>query len=227
MPAIRWIDFQLRGGGGLAILDRGLSGRELNGNTPVIYLMNAEDTYWAYPSPWTSGKGKHVLEYALLPHDNEWPDSRIPHAAWEYNEEHAQISGRSGTSAGSYLETSQNVIVEAMRREGNYLEIRLVECFGTSGEAEISLRLPHIELSLTDFMGRVLSTYPLSDRYRFPIRPQQIVTLHFRTKDKVVRPEAVKHWDQFVSRQKLAALHAYDPNLNGHPPFGDHPYTFP
>jgi hypothetical protein len=33
-------------------------------------------------------------------------------------------------------------------------------------------------------------------------------------------PEPIKQWDSFVPKEKLAALHAYDPKLIGHPPFG-------
>jgi hypothetical protein len=36
------------GQGGVALLDRGLTGREINGNTPIIYLLNATDTYNGY-----------------------------------------------------------------------------------------------------------------------------------------------------------------------------------
>ena len=43
VPAVRWMDFELAGGEGFAILDRGLTGREIDGSTPIIYLFNSED----------------------------------------------------------------------------------------------------------------------------------------------------------------------------------------
>ena len=64
VPAVGWIHYTLAGGGGVAILDRGLSGRELNDRTPIIYLLNATDKYYGWPNPWLSGKGKNVLAYA-------------------------------------------------------------------------------------------------------------------------------------------------------------------
>jgi alpha-mannosidase len=39
--AIRWSHYTFEKGGGVALLDRGSPGRELNGNTPVVFLLNA------------------------------------------------------------------------------------------------------------------------------------------------------------------------------------------
>jgi hypothetical protein len=120
----------------------------------------------------------------------------------------------------SFLATSNNVIVEAMRREGNHIEMRLVECFGTESQAEVKLLLPHDKVTFTDLTGRSLSTTQKAPHYSFRVRPQQIVTLHFETSSKVAEPEHVTKWDQFTPESKLPALNTYDPNLIGHPPFG-------
>ncbi len=221
VPAVRWIDFSLAGGGGFAILDRGLSGRELNERTPILYLLNAEDKYSGYACPWLSGKGRHVLPYSIVGYESPWDEARIPHMAWEYNREPVLIASRAAVSPQSFLETSDNVIVEALRREGNHIELRMVECLGSSGKAEIKMGLPHRSAILTDLIGRKISALPKSSHYSFPIRPQQIVTMHFETESTLPDPEPIQSWDAFVPRQKLAALHAYDPNLIGHPPYGD------
>jgi len=44
-PAIRWSDYSLLSGGGIALLDRGLTGREINERTPVIYLLSTVEKY--------------------------------------------------------------------------------------------------------------------------------------------------------------------------------------
>jgi len=51
--------------------------------------------------------------------------------AWEYNREPVVIPGRATMQARSFVETSDNVIVEALRREGDHVELRLVESLGT------------------------------------------------------------------------------------------------
>ncbi|WP_263357960.1 glycoside hydrolase family 38 N-terminal domain-containing protein [Acidicapsa ligni] len=220
VPAVRWIDYSLIGGGGIALLDRGLSGRELNNRSAAVYLINAEDKYWGYENSWLSGKGRHAMPFALLPHSEEWDQASIARAAWEYNREPVLVADRTAMPSKSFLTTSENVIVEAMRREGNHIEIRLVECIGKSGQAELALLLPHSKLTFTDLTGKPISTHAKGAHYNFPVRPQQIVTLHFETASAVAEPEQVTKWDQFVPEHKLPALHAYDPSLIGHPPFG-------
>jgi alpha-mannosidase len=220
VPAVRWIDFSLSNGGGFAILDRGLSGRELNDRTPIIFLLNAEDKYAGYENAWLSGKGRHVLEYSIVPRDGDWKDACIPQMAWEYNRAPVVIGSPTSSASQSFLETSENVIVEGFRRESDHIEIRLVECLGLPGTAKVKLDLPHRNAMLTDLTGRKLSTLAESSPYSFPVRPQQIVTLHFATASALPEAEPVKSWDAFVPKQKLPALHAYDPNLIGHPPFG-------
>ncbi|HVU45827.1 MAG TPA: glycoside hydrolase family 38 C-terminal domain-containing protein [Terracidiphilus sp.] len=221
VPAVRWIDYSFAGGGGVALFDRGLSGRELNGHTAAIYLLNAENKYQGYENSWLSGKGRHLASYALLPHAEEWHVARVPHAAWEYNSIPVVTSGRAKTEAVSFLRTSSNVIVEAMRREGNHVELRMVECFGATGQAEVELQLPHGKVALTDFMGSPISTMAKNTSYKFPVHPQQIVTMHFETSAALPDPKPVMQWDAFVPADKLPALHAYNPNLIGHPPFGE------
>jgi alpha-mannosidase len=220
VPAVRWIDYALANGGGVAILDRGLSGREIEHRTPIIYLLNAEDKYQGYPNPWLSGKGRRLLSYAIVAHEAPWRNARVPQMAWEYNSQPIPIPGKAAAPRLGFLETSDNVIVEAMRREGSYIELRLAECFGEAGAATIKFHLPHASVSVTDFTGRTQSSLGKSSEYRIPLRPQQIVTLHFETASKLPDPEVVKEWDQFVPKDKLPALHAYDPKLIGHPPFG-------
>jgi alpha-mannosidase len=221
VPAVRWSDFSLANGGGFAIFDRGLSGRELNQRTPVIYLLNAEDKYAGYENGWLSGKGKHVLPYSIVAHQSAWKEARVPHMAWEYNREPVVMADRTQSPFQTFLETSENVIVEALRREGDHIEVRLVECLGLSGTAMVKLNLPHRTAMGTDLTGRKLSDLQGPSPYSFPVRPQQIVTLHFATSSALPEAAPIKSWDAFVPEQKLAALHAYDPSLIGHPPFGE------
>jgi alpha-mannosidase len=226
VPAVRWMDFQLAGGGGIALLDRGLSGREIVGNTPIIYLFNAEDQYHKFDNAWTTGKGKHVLCYSLLPHEESWAQAAIPQRAWEYNQPPVIIPGVSPEMSRSFLETSGNMIVEAMRREDDHIELRFVECLGLPGTASVKVSLPHGKVHLTDLTGRKKATLPHADGYSIPIQPQEIVTLHFETAQVLPVPDPIKSWDEFVPKEKLAALHAYDPNVKGHPPFGGGSLTF-
>lgn len=133
----------------------------------------------------------------------------------EYNREPIVISSRAVVPVQSFLETSDNVIVEALRREGCHIEVRLVECLGSAGMAKITMNLPHKSAVLTDLIGRKLSSLPTPSPYTFPVRAQQIVTLHFETTSTLADAEPVKSWNPFVPENKLPALHAYDASLIG------------
>ena len=225
VPAVRWSHYSLAGDGGVAILDRGLTGRELNERTPVIYLLNATAKYYGYPNAWLSGQGKHHAEYALIVHDGKWDDARIPQLAREYNCPPILVAASKTGVPESFVKTSGNVIVEVVRREGADIEMRLIECLGRLGAAKVTLNLPHRGASLTDLRGR--NPRPLQGSgpsYEFSIRPQQIVTVHFHVESSVDEIQPVTSWDKFVPPPKRAALHAYG-NFKGHPPRGDEPQT--
>ncbi|MBS1857671.1 MAG: hypothetical protein JST11_20045 [Acidobacteria bacterium] len=220
VPAVRWSHYTLGQGGGAALLDRGVTGRELNGSTPVIYLYNATDKYYGYPNPWLSGQGRHVLEYALVFHEGGWREANIPRMAWEYNCRPMVFGERRPRAAESFLSTSANVVVEAMRRLGGEIEVRLAECLGYEGTAEVTLALPHKSAAITDFNGASPAPLPGGPRYRFPVRPQQIVTLRFATASPVAEPEIVTKWDAMVPPGKRAMLYEYS-SAKGHPPRGN------
>ena len=220
VPAIRWSHYAFAGGGGVALLDRGLSGRELTGRTPVIFLLNTTEKYNGYPTPWLSGAGRHVLRYALVAHTGDWKDARIPQLAWEFNCPPMVVPDCAATKAQSFVQTSGNVIIEALRREGADIELRLVECVGLAGHAEVTLKLPHENAALTDLIGEHAQKLDGGPTYRFPVRPQQIVTLRFRTPSTVPEIQPLTQWDELVPPHKRAALNQYLPDVKGHPPHG-------
>jgi len=218
VPAIRWSHYQSERGG-VAILDRGLPGRELTGQTPVLFLLNAQDIYMGYPCAWLSGRGRHSFSYALVAHDGDWRDARIPRMAWEFNCPPVVAAGVAKAAPKSFLQTSGNVIAEALRREKNEIELRLAECLGVAGTAEVTLNLPHESAELTDLVGSRREPLTGGPTYRFPVRPQQIVTLRFRTDSTVPEIQPLVSWEPLVPPAKRAALNARL-DKKGHPPAG-------
>ncbi|HQE75641.1 MAG TPA: glycoside hydrolase family 38 C-terminal domain-containing protein [Candidatus Hydrogenedentes bacterium] len=219
-PAVRWSHYAFEDGWGAAILDRGLPGREIDGNTPLIFLLNAVDNYMGYPCAWLSGKGAHRLQYAVIAHEGDWRDARIPRAAWEYNSTPAVASGTAKGAEESFLRTSDNVIVEAARREEGVIEVRMAECLGIAGEASLTVDLPHESAALTDLVGKRAKPLSGGPEYRFDIRPQQIVTVRLQTGSSVDPVTPLTDWAPLVPEHKRPALRAYDPAVKGHPPHG-------
>ena len=218
VAAIRWSHYQFERGG-VAILDRGLPGRELTGRTPVLFLLNAQEIYMGYPCAWLSGRGRHNFSFALVAHDADWRAARIPQVAWEFNSPPIVTASVAKAEPKSFLQTSDNVIVEAMRREGNEIELRLAECLGVAGTAEVVLNLPHREAALTDLVGGRRQSLSGGPAYAFPVRPQQIVTLRFRTRTTVPDIQPLVSWEPLVPQAKRAALNT-KLDKKGHPPAG-------
>lgn len=220
-PVVRWSDYSFENGSGLALLDRGLSGREINDKTSIIYLYNATEKYYGYVNPWLSGKGKHKLEYAIVPHAEEWNSARIPQMAWEYNCPVTVASDCSVKSSESFVQTSDNVILEVIRREGDEIELRLVECLGKAGNASVTINLPHSSAALTDFIGEHPQAIEGKGSYTFLVRPQQIVTIRLKTQSKVEYIKPLMAWDELVPPNKREALNSYQGDKKGHPPRGN------
>jgi alpha-mannosidase len=218
-PTVRWSHYQMDGCG-FALLDQGLTGREINGNTPVIFLLNAVEKYKGYPNTWLSGAGQHILRYALVAHNGDFSGARIPQSAWEFAQPPLVANGSSPSKPVSFVQTSDNVIVEALRREGDEIELRLVECFGRAGNATVTLNIPHLDASLTDMVGGNRKSLSGGPNYKFSVRPQQIVTMRFKTKSAAAEIKVLTEWDELVPENKREALRRYQPDVKGHPPSG-------
>ena len=218
-PVIRWSDYNLNGGGGVALLDRGLPARELVDNTIILLLHNVCDTYYNRKVTWMNHIGKQTYEYALVIREQQWDQSNIPQIAWEYNCPVITMPGHTVAKPESFIETSNNVIIQALRRDGKNIEIRLNECLGQTGKVNIKINLPHSSAILTDLIGREQKKLTGTPEYTFDVRPQQIITLHLRTLDAVPVPKALTSFDSLVPPHKRRYMSgSRDPNLIGHPP---------
>jgi len=220
VPVIRWSHYSLAGGGGFALFDRGLTGRELDGNTPTVFLLNAVDKYFGYPNAWLSGKGAHRLQYAIMAHAGSFRAARVAQLAWEYNAPAVLAADVSPVESKSFIQRSSNVIIQAVRREGKYVEVRLMECLGQAGHATLRLAIPHRSAAITDLVGGHPRTLSGGPAYEFPVRPQQIVTLRFETDHRVQRVMPLTTWQALVPPAKRPALNRMIPTAIGHPPRG-------
>jgi alpha-L-fucosidase len=89
-----------------------------------------------------------------------------------------------------------------------------------AGTAEVTLNLPHLGAELTDLVGGRREPLMGGPTYRFPVRPQQIVTLRFRTDSAVPDVQPLTDWEPLVPPAKRAALNK-KLDKKGHPPAGD------
>ena len=219
LPAIRWSDYTFKSGGGLAILDRGVPGRELVGRTAILLLHNVCETYYKFPATWMGDQRKQTYSYAILPHAQNWDEADVPRLAWEYNSPPITAIGRPDPAPKSFVETSDNVVVEALRRQDSDIELRLVECLGKASQAWVKVHLPHAAAALTDLLGRNPLALPPGPQYTFAVRPQQIVTIRLTATGAVPPVQALRTFDPVIPEAKRGFMReARDPRLIGHPP---------
>lgn len=102
---MRWSHYTLKNGTGFGIIDHALTGREITGNTPIVYLMAATDDYNGHPNPWLSGKGKHHFRYLIIAHEKPWEEVNIPRMAWEFNSTPFMIPNTKKCRAESFVST--------------------------------------------------------------------------------------------------------------------------
>ena len=84
----------------------------------------------------------------------------------------------------------------------------------------MTLNLPHLDAALTDLVGGHRQSLRGEPSYNFPVRPQQIVTMRFKTKSAAAEVKALTEWDELVPASKREALRRYLPDVKGHPPAG-------
>lgn len=220
LPTIRWSDYTFKSGGGLALLDRGVTGRELVGNTAILMLQNACETYMKIPVAWIGDQRKQTYSYAILPHVENRDQADVPRQAWEYNSPVLTMPGRSVAKPEAFVETSDNVIIEALRRKRNQIELRLVESRGQAGEAWVKVHLPHSAAAMTDLLGEKPIALPPGPQYSFAIRPQQIVTICLTTGEAVPNVKAPRTLDPLIPAAKRDFMRqARKAKLIGHPPY--------
>jgi len=221
-PVIRWSEYSLQNQTRVALLDRGLTGREYDGNNCLIFLMCTTNKYHGYKNSWLSGEGDHHFEYALFAHEEDEDNSIIQKQAYSYNSPILKYRHQKDQKGTSFLQTSQNVIVQALRREDNFIELRMVEVKGKQDEVSVKLKLPHQQAYLTNMVGDIKQELEAIDEtYHIMAKPQQIITMRFKMKNAVKKIKPLTDWTPLVPKRKRANLNKYRKGLVGHPPFGN------
>jgi alpha-mannosidase len=79
VPAQRWADVS-SGGYGVSLLNNSKYGYDIKGNVMRLSLLRSPK----WPDP-TADRGKHSIEYALLPHAGSWQDAQTVRRGYEFN----------------------------------------------------------------------------------------------------------------------------------------------
>ncbi|MBN2212363.1 MAG: hypothetical protein JW709_13275 [Sedimentisphaerales bacterium] len=219
IPVIGWSDYEFQDGGGMALLDRGTPAREVVDNTVYLLMQNASGAYYGYEVNWMNDKGVQRYEYALVPHADASSPARMAHLAQEYNTPVFAFRGRPRQKSPSFMEISDNLLLQALRRADDEVEIRLLETKQQSGSVCVTINAPVTEAWRTNLLGE--NKIPLNDQspFNLKVKPQEIITLRMKTSRSVPPVKALDSFNDLIPTRKQAYMKStYDKNLLGHPP---------
>ncbi|MEJ5367221.1 MAG: hypothetical protein WHT08_02810 [Bryobacteraceae bacterium] len=215
LPSLGWSDYRLAEGGGLTLVEAGLAMHEFAPDRLTLGLVNAVSTYRGLPNEELRGVGRHELRFGIIPHEGDWRAIEAPKRAREFAMPPLVLE-----DAGPLpplVHTSENLIVEAVRREGSDLEVRLTEWRGEPAMAWVECLAPHRDARRTNLLGEEAKPLPGGTRYEFAVMPQEIVTLRFRLDSAVETPEPLRTWVPLVPEAKREGLRMRI-REKGHPP---------
>lgn len=215
LPALGWSDYRLAAGGGLTLVEDGLPMHEFSPDRLTLGLVNAVSQYRGLPNDGLSAARRHRFRFGLIPHEGDWRAAGSPKRAREFSA--PPLLFESGGALPPLVRTSDNLILEALRRDGADLEARLVEWRGEPGLAWVEVLVPHRDARRTNFLGEQAQPLPRARRYRFAVMPQEAVTLRFALGSRVEAPPPLRSWAPLVPEAKRDALRLRL-REKGHPP---------
>ncbi len=215
MPALGWSDYRLASGGGLTVVEDGLPMHEFAPDRLKLGLVNAVSSYRGLPNEELRGLGTHRFRFGLIPHEGDWRAVEAPKRAREFSS--PPLLFERGEALPPLLRTSDNLILEALRREGGDLEARLVEWRGEPGMAWAEMLAPHKSARRTNLLGEEAQPLAGGPRYRFAVMPQEIVTLRLALDSRVEAPAPLRTWALLVPEAKREGLKLRI-REKGHPP---------
>lgn len=190
-PAINWVDVH-DDQHGVALLNKGLPSHKVEGGVIYLSLLRSPILPWClnepefYDCPDYDGArdtGKHVFEYALVPHTGDWKAAGLERLGREYNTPMvARITEANGDgSRGDQhaflkIEASDNVIVTAIKQADRIdgAVVRFAETNGVEGKATFTLEGATGKAELVNFIERQAQPEPQG---ALPLKPFKIVTI--------------------------------------------------
>ncbi len=146
-PAHRFVAFE-DGEKGIALINTGVAGVEINGRTLSTTLLRAYypgPMAWVSPTPLTSQHGKHSYDFMLAPYKGSWKDSGVVRYAQEFNNparcfEDCALIGEATSFVSVDHDNLVISTVKAATDNSGDLIIRYYETFGEATNATIAVK---------------------------------------------------------------------------------------
>lgn len=180
-PTVGWCEIATPYGG-MALLDRGIPNREVAGGDAALLLLNSLPKYMGHPCEALAANGVQKFEYALLPHSGDASAGAVPQAYWSYIEPIRTAAVRPAGKlppTAEFLKTSPNVLVTALRREGDHQVARLVNLSPNAlSNSESILKIGYAQRGMAD--TNLLGEAVAATKGTKELRPQEIRTVSIR-----------------------------------------------
>ncbi len=181
--AQKWVDLS-EGDLGVALLNDGKYGHDINGNVMRMSLLRAPKA----PDP-ECDMGVHRFSYVLLPHFGPYNYADVVHAAYAHNApmRYAFVEPHAGSETHlNPLVTcdDRNVVIEAVKKaeDSNDLIVRLYECHNSRGQAELFCANTPTEAVLCDLEENELADLEINDGLvQFSYKPFEILTIKLKS----------------------------------------------
>ncbi|WP_037288911.1 alpha-mannosidase [Saccharibacillus sacchari] len=173
----QWADLSERGYG-VSLLNDCKYGYDVKDHTLRLSLIKSAE----YPDP-EADLGEHVFTYSLFPHAGDWAEGGTIRQAWNLNSPPVAWEGRSSLHGRSLLHATglngsdSRAAIDAFKaaEDGNGWIVRLHECEGRSGEAEMSSFAGPLRWQETDLLERPIGEEQ-SGVWQFTLKPYEIKT---------------------------------------------------
>ncbi|HVT95426.1 MAG TPA: glycoside hydrolase family 38 C-terminal domain-containing protein [Bryobacteraceae bacterium] len=196
-PAQNWIDYGAEGHG-VALLNRGLPGSNVAGNTMLLSLMRSTRllSYGGVSDDPNSQSdtalelGKQIgFDYALVPHAGTWQDAKVFRDGFEFNNPLVTRTGavHPGPLPARWgllrIEGGDHVVISALKpsRDGE-VAVRVYEAAGIAAPGvKMHFTVPLRSAREANLIEDPAATLPLQDNsFSFDLRPFEIKTFRLR-----------------------------------------------
>ncbi|MFA5689460.1 MAG: glycoside hydrolase family 38 C-terminal domain-containing protein [Kiritimatiellales bacterium] len=160
---------------GVALLNAGKYGHKIKGSVISMSLLRAP----AFPDP-DADRGEHCFRYAIVPHAGNLAESDVAEQGAIFNQPRWILAGKHDFKFPFAID-GNSIRLETIKKaeDSDDLILRLYECKGNSGTAEMKFRcaVNAAEVNLLEEPIKCLGNFPEDSVLNLPFRPFEIKTI--------------------------------------------------
>lgn len=173
VPGHNWADLSEHGFG-IALLSESKYGWSTHNNVMRLSLLRSPSS----PDP-TADRCVHQFAYAIMPHRGDWRQAGVVAEGRRFNSPLLLAAGLLPPSEMVSCD-NPNLVIDTVKKadESDALVLRLYECHGSRGVANLVVNLPFKSVQMANILEEPLGAIKVKDdRIPVPFAPFQVITL--------------------------------------------------